>query len=246
MNLKMLEALENSLNAIVAIELRSEKVVSENKRARDLLSIKGKPIDLEQLFFSTSKKNHTINAAYAALQREDKYRIWDTEVRGSGKENVKCDIEFSFVNDSKTHFFLKVRPIVDNKTYYLEKFIETRKRPAFTLNRRDLKVGIGNDSFYRSFACNSESIKTKYNSEFVRFLQEEGRAETEQQIKTTMAEHNRGIIDIPIHTARNETLFFYYDLKKLKQVEIEADSLIFCLLVEKTDTIEDLDDPFDL
>ncbi len=247
MNLAMLEALENSLSAIVAIELKSEKIVSENKKARELLSIKGKPIDLSELFFSKSKKNHLINAAYSALQREDKYRVWDTEVRGSAKDNVKCDIEFSFVNDAKTHFFLKIRPIVDNKSYYLEKFIETRRRPAFTMNRHgDFIVGLGNDSFYAAFACNKETIKTKYNGEFVRFLQEEGRKQTEAKIRNAIAKNSNGILDIPIQTARGDTLFFYYDTKKLKQVEVEVDNTMFCLLVSKTDTIEALDDPFDL
>lgn len=246
MNLKMLEALENSINAIVAIELRSEKIVSENRRARELLSINGKPIDLVELFASTSKKNHIINTAYGVLMREDKYRIWDTEVQAADKQILKCDMEFTFVNDSKSHFFLKIRPVVDNKTFYLERFIETRKRPAFTLSRKDFLVGLGNDSFYSSFACNRETIKTKYNSEFVRFLQQEGRMETEEEIRAAMAAHTHGILNIPIQTARGETLWFYYDQKKLKQVEVEVDSLMFCLLVDKMDTIEDLDDPFDL
>lgn len=247
MNLKMLEALENSINAILAIELKSEKVVSQNRQARELLSSKGQPIDLSVLFSSKAKKNTVLNTMYSALQHEDKFRMWDCELMGGDKEIVKSDIEFSFVTSAKTHVFLKVRPIVDNKAFYLEKFIETRKRPAFTLSRfGPLLVGLGNQSFYSSFACNKETIKTKYNSEFVRFLQQEGREETEAEIRSAIEHHSNGILNIPIQTARGESLLFYYDTKKLKQLEKEADSLMFCLLVSKDDTIEDLDDPFDM
>lgn len=247
MNLKMLDALENCLSAILAIELKTERVVGDNKRARELLGINGKPIDLSVLFFNKASKNTILNGMYNALQHEDKYRIWDTKVKGVLKDDVECDIEFSFITDAKTHVFLKIRPIVDNKAFYLEKFIETRRRPAFTMNRTgEFLVGIGNDSFYSSFACNKDTIKTKYNNEFVRFLQQEGRKETEQQIRDSISLHSAAILDIPIQTARGETLFFYYDTKKLRQVEKEAGTLMFCLLLSKDDTIEALDDPFDL
>lgn len=247
MNLKILEALENSLSCILAIELKTETVLSQNKRARELLSVNDKPIDLSHLFFSKVQKNNVLNSMYSALQHEDHYRIWETEVQSGDKKKVECDVEFSFVTDAKTHVFLKIRPIVDNKAFYLEHFIETRKRPAFTMCRTgNFIVGIGNDKFYRAFACDKESIKTKYNSEFFNFLNQEGRKATVERLRTAIEQNSHGILDIPIQTARGETLYFYYDTKKLRQVEKEAGTLLFCLLVSKTDTIDDLSDPFDL
>lgn len=247
MNLKMLEALENSLSAILAIELKSEKIISENKRARELLSENQKDIDLSVLFFTKVNKNNVFNSMYSSLQHEDKYRIWETEVQGAGQIKIECDVEFSFVTDAKTHVFLKIRPFVDHKSFYLENFIETRKRPAFTMNRvGEYIIGIGNEKFYRAFACNKESIVTKYNSEFKQFLNQEGRSETLEEIRETMSKNSHGIIDVPIQTARGETLYLFYDTKKLRQVEKEAGTLVFCLLVSKTDTVEELTDPFDL
>ncbi len=247
MNLKMLEALEKSLSAILAVELKSEKVVSENLRARELLSENGKNIDLSALFFTKVNKNNILNAMYSALQHEDKYRIWETEVQTGDKGKLECDLEFSFITDVRTHIFIKIRPIVDNKSYYLQHFIETRKRPAFTMCRTgNFIVGIGNDKFYKAFACDKDTIKTKYNNEFSHFLNQDGRKETVEKLRTAIEQNSSGILDIPIQTARGETLYFFYDTKKLRQVEKEAGTLMFCLLVAKTDTIEELCDPFDL
>lgn len=247
MNLEVLKVLEKSVSAILAIESDTLKTISENHRATELLSINAAPIRLSTLFFSKSKAEKIMAEVTAQLETQDKYRIWDTEVMSATREPLPCDMEFSYVNDSKTHFFLKIRPILDNKTYYLEKFIETRKRPAFTMNKHgEFIVGLGNDSFYKSFACNQETIRTRYKGEFIRFLQEEGRKEDEAKIRNAISEKSSGILDIPIQTAYGDTLWFYYDTQKLKQLEKEENTLMFCLLVNKTDTIEDLADPFDL
>lgn len=246
MNLEVLKVLEKSVNAIMALEVSSLNVVSDNRMARELFSIKNDPIRLSTLFFTLDQAENIMSEVLIDLESLDKVRVWDTEVMGADNEKIACDMEFSYVNDSKTHLFLKVRPILDNKTFYLEKFIETRKRPAFTMNRTgEFIVGIGNASFYRSFACNDETLRTRYHGEFVRFLSESSRNEDEAKIRNAISRNPSGILDIPIQTARGETLWFYYDTKKLKQLEKEEDGLMFCLLVDKSDTIEALDDPFD-
>lgn len=247
MNLEVLNVLEKSVNAIMAVELPSMKVISDNRVARELFSINKTQIRLSTLFFSLEKAMGIMSQAQEELKTKQKFRIWDTEVMGSDREKIPCDVEFSYVNDSKQHMFLKVRPVLDNKTYYLEKFIETRKRPAFTLSKTGpFIVNLGNEAFYKSFACNKETIHTRYKGEFVRFLHEEGRDDDEKKIRDAMAKSPNGIVDIPIQTAYGDTLWLYYDLQKLKQLEKEIDTLIFCLLVKKTDRVEDLTDPFDL
>lgn len=247
MNLEVLKVLEKSVNAIMAIEVPSLKVISDNRVARELFSVKSSPIDLSSLFFSAENAKEIMSGVYEKLKTTQKHRIWDTEVMDSDHERIPCDVEFSYVNDDKTHMFLKVRPVLDNKTYYLEKFIETRKRPAFTMSPTgEFIVKLGNESFYKSFACNKETIRTRYNGEFVRFLHEDNRKEEEQKIRDAIAEKPHGILDIPIQTAYGDTMWLYYDTKKLKQLEKEIDSLMFCLLVKKTDKVEDLIDPFDL
>lgn len=247
MNLAVFNILENSFNAILGVEVPSFKVVSENRQARELLAIDGAPIRLSTLFFSNDKATARMKEVLKNLEVDDNVQIWDTEVMSRDSEVMACDMEFSYVNSDKTHLFLKVRPILDNKTFYLEKFIETRKRPAFTLSTDgSFHVGLANEAFYKAMACNAVSIETRYKKEFVRFLQEEGRAETEQQIRDAMKANSNGILDIPIQTAYGDVLWFYYDTKKLKQLEKETDSLMFCLLVDRSDTIADLTDPFDL
>lgn len=248
MNLNVFKVLDKSVNAIMVVELPSLKVISENIRAKELVSINDAPIRMSTLFFSVRKAEALMTEVLQKLEYEENVRFWDTEVMGSDRNNMPCDISFSYVNDDKTHIFLKIRPILDNKTYYLEKFIDTRKRPAFTMNRTgEFLVGLGNESFYRAFACNKETIRTRYKSEFVRFLQAEGRKQTEAKIRNAISKSHHGIIDVPIQTAYGDTLFFYYDTKKLRQLEKkEEGNLMFCLLVNPTDTIEDLDDPFDM
>lgn len=247
MNLTVFNILENSFNAILGVEVPSFKVISENRQARELLAIDGAPIRLSTLFFSNDKANARMKEVLKNLEVDDNVQIWDTEVMSRDREVMACDIEFSYVNSDKTHLFLKVRPILDNKTFYLEKFIETRKRPAFTLSKDgQFHVGLANEAFYKAMACNAVSIETRYKKEFTRFLQEEGRAETQQQILDAMDANSSGILDIPIQTAYGDVLWFYYDTKKLKQLEKETDSLMFCLLVDRSDTIADLTDPFDI
>lgn len=248
MNLEVLKIMEKSVSAIVAFETSTLKPVSENDRATELLSINGATLRLSTLFFSKEKAEALLLDVKKNLETQDKYRIWDTEVMGNQRKAIPADLEFSYVTPDKTHMFLKVRPILDNKTYYLEKFIETRKRPAFTMNKNgDFIVGIGNDIFYKSFACNKETISTRYKNEFVRFLREDARKDDEEKIRQAIAQQPSGILDIPIQTAYGDTLWFYYDTKKLRQLEKDdTGNLMFCLLVSKEDTIEQLDDPFDL
>lgn len=247
MNLAVFNILENSFNAILGVEVSTLKVISENRQARELLAIDGAPIRLSTLFFSKDKAETRMKEVMKNLEVYDKVHVWDTEVMSRDSETMACDVEFSYVNSDKTHLFLKLRPILDNKTFYLEKFIETRKRPAFTLSKEgEFHVGLANEAFYKAMACNAVSIETRYKKEFVRFLQEEGREETEQQIREAMKSNSRGILDIPIQTAYGDVLWFYYDTNKLKQLEKESDSLMFCLLVDRSDTIADLTDPFDI
>lgn len=247
MNLEVLKVLEKSVNAIMAIEVATLQVISDNRVARELFSVKGNAINLSSLFFSKENASEIMEGVCEKLKEKPKHRIWDTEVMGSEREKIPCDVEFSYVNDDKTHMFLKVRPVLDNKTYYLEKFIETRKRPAFTMSPTgEFIVKLGNESFYKSFACNKETIRTRYQGQFVRFLNEDDRKVDEQKIRDAIAKKPNGILDIPIQTAYGDTMWLYYDTQKLKQLEKEIDSLMFCLLVKKTDTVEDLIDPFDL
>lgn len=246
MNLEVLKVLEKSVNAIMAVEVANLKVVSDNRMAREMFTEKDVPIRLSTLFMSSGKAEEVMSEVLVDLESLDKVRVWDTEVMGGDGEKIACDMEFSYVNDSKTHLFLKVRPILDNKTFYLEKFIETRKRPAFTMSRTgDFIIGMGNASFYRAFACNEESLRIRYHGEFALFLQEAGREDDLAKMRNAISRNPSGILDIPIQTAYGDTLWFYYDTKKLRQLEKEDHSLMFCLLVSKTDTIENLDDPFD-
>ncbi len=242
--LTMLTALEHSTSAFLAIELKTLKIVSQNSVATNLFSSPSSPINLGRLLGGRTSPGKFIAELKENLATTDKFHIDDTTAVNYKGEEFECDIEYGYITYCNQYVYLKVRPVTDTKQYYLEKFIETRTRPAFTLDmKNNMKVTYGNDAFFRCFACDKVSIQLKYESLFERLLAEDGREDYVRDIKTAVAEKSVASLNVPVKTARGDTLYVYFNKEKLKQVDPEGKHL-FCFLATDGDTLEDLDDPF--
>ncbi|MFI3254203.1 MAG: hypothetical protein R3Y63_07660 [Eubacteriales bacterium] len=249
MNWKVLDALDtkhSAINALLIVELESRRVVMANTLALkyfagqdDQISLQktlGRDINLQDLFLSVQEDlSHNVVTL-----------MEDSVVEGKTGDDLECDISFTYATPEKKHIFMKIHPIINNKPYYLENFIATRKRPAFALNiHENLTVTHGNPLFYKAFACNKTSMKLRYKNYFGNLLSEENRQDYEAQIFAALDQAPMGKLDIPVQTAFGETLYFYYDTLRLRQVEDDFRNNLFCLLVGKDDNNETLTTPFD-
>lgn len=249
MNLAMLDILDkntNAVNAILAIDLSSLKVVRQNALATEYFHQKDGGTHLKRLLGKDTKVSEFMQGVQEELGTQEKAVISDTTVTGKTGEELECHITFSYISDDNTHLFMKIHPIIDNKPYYLERFIHTRSRPAFTLNVNDnLSITQANEVFYKSFACNEESLKIIYRNLFVNLLAQDSRQDYEKQILDAVEEHDYSIVQIPIKTARGEVLWLYFNKKKLKQITEEGHQILFCLLVAQDDSIAEINFPFE-
>ncbi len=249
MNLAMLDLLDgsatNAVNTILAVDVAGKKVVRQTPLATEFFHQQDGHTSLKRLLGKERSLDDFLGEATSLLDTTPKYVISDTTVVGKTGEELDCHITCSYITDEKKHLFLKIRPIIDNRPYYLQRFIHTRSRPAFTLDVKDnLSITVANDVFYKSFACNEESLKIIYRNLFVNLLAQDSRKDYEKQILEAVEEHEAFIVEIPIKTARGETKWLYFNKTKLKQVSEEGNPCLFCLLVDPEETIEELDRPF--
>lgn len=249
MNLSMLQVLEtnsNAINAILAVDLSTKKVVGENLLAHKYFIQKDGVSDFVRMLGPATNSYEFVRKIREALKHREKVQITGAHVMGKTGEKLECDMTFSFITPEQTHVFMKIKPKIDNKPYYLEKFIETRKRPAFTLNLHDdVKINYGNQAFFRSFACTKETMESKYDNLFGNLLGADSRSEDLEALRKAVKEGNSGILDeVSLQTARGERVWLYFNKNKLKQVESDCNNNLFCLLVGSETTLEELEDPF--
>lgn len=245
-NLDSLQKTYNAINAIIVVDIETRRAVMANDLALQYFSEKDDIISMQTVL----GRDINIEAMFADIVTDLETNLHsvreNTTTVGAMGDDLECDLVFTYATPDKKQLFMKVHPIIDNKPYYLEKFIETRSRPAFTLNvHENLTVNFGNEKFYKSFACNKTSMKLRYKNYFGNLLAEELRQDYEATIHSAIKDQECARLDIPVQTAMGEVLWFYFDKKRLRQVESDPNNNLFCLLVSKDDTTEDLNNPFD-
>lgn len=249
MDWKVLDALDitaNAINALMVVDIESRRVLMSNALGMEYFSRKDNLISLQSTLGIDTDVGELFQSVTEALEDNLQTSLDGTSVVLKDGEELDCNIVFTFATPEKKHLFMKVHPLVDNKPYYLEKFVESRRRPAFTLNvSENLTVNHGNPGFYKCFACNKTSMKLRYKNYFGNLLAEDMRQDYEAKIYEAIKEQPSGILDIPVQTALGEVLYFYFDTERLKQVESDSNRNLFCLLVSKDDTEADLCNPFE-
>lgn len=250
MNWSNIDAFEtahaNGINAIMVVDIDSKRVVMSNGLALQYFSKQDDVISLQSILGRDTNMQDFFSSIVEDLSENLHAVKEETTVFDRDDEDKLVDLVFTYATPAKQHLFMKVHPILDNKPYYLEKFIETRSRPAFTLNlNKKLTVNYGNPKFYQCFACNKTSMKLRYKNLFGNLLADEFRTDYEALIFEAVKEKPSGRLDIPVQTALGEVLWFYYDTTRLKQVEPDPLNNVFCLLVSKDESTEELNNPFD-
>ncbi len=249
MNWYALDALEtkySAINALLVVEVAQRRVVMSNSLALQYFSIRDNEISLQKTLGREMNLEDLFQSVKERLEEKIVTILENTEVESNDGDIFSCHISFTYATPKKNYMFIKIHPIFDNRPYYLEKFIESRSRPAFSLNiNENLTINHGNNSFFQAFACNKASMKLRYKNYFGNLLSEENRQEYEGLIFESLKTTPVAKLDIPVRTAQGETLYFYYDSLRLQQVEDDYKNNLFCLLVREDETQEDLSNPFD-
>lgn len=244
--LDSLSTQHSGISAIMVVEIKTRRVVMSNTLGMQYFSGRDDIISIQKMFGRDTDMADLFQSVTDALDADQIAIVQDVTTEGRAGDEMECRITFTYATPSKKFFFMKVRPVVNNRPYYLEKFIESRKRPCFTLGlQENLTVRQGNPLFYKAFACNKTSMKLRYKNYFGNLLAEEFRQEYEAMIYEAVKGKPFGRLDIPVQTAQGEALWFYYDTTRLVQVEEDFNNNLFCLLVRKDDSQEDLINPFD-
>lgn len=241
MNFDLLHELKDSTNAIVAIEMASGTIVAGNKLARQFFCQEDGSFQMEKLMGDAESKAAFIGMIQEELKRKEDAKLEDAVVYGPSGEKISCDLTFGYLTRDQNHLYMRVRPTVDNRGIILENFIKTRKHPTFTLNLYDnLRVNLANEAFYKCFACTKESFLEKYDNQFLDLLSDAGRSEYEVLIFKSLIEEPTAILNVPVQTAMSRTLYLYYDMNRLSLVESDWNSNLFCMLVRKGETLDEL------
>lgn len=249
MDWKVLDAIEtkySAINALLVVEIEQRRVILANSVALQYFSIRENEISLQKLLGRDMNLEELFQSVAEGLEETLEMVMENIEVENRDGEIYSSHISFTYATPMKNYLFVKIHPNFDNRPYYLEKFIETRSRPAFSLNTNEnLTINHGNHKFFQAFACNKASMKLRYKNYFGNLLAEELRQEYEGMIFESLKTNPVAKLDIPVKTAQGETLFFYYDSLRLRQVEEDYKNNLFCLLVAENETQEDLSNPFD-
>lgn len=239
MNYEFISEMNRGDNAIVTIDLQAGKVLAGNIMAHKLFGRPDKTFDFSKILGDFNSSDTFVQNITNILGPGLTAEVKDTFILGEHKEKIPSDLIFDALTEDKNIVVMRACPIVDQKRFILETFIESRRHPAFTLNvYENLKIVHGNQQFYRTFACDQESMAEKYDNQFISMLSEDRMEDDENQIFTALKEKPCGILDVKIQTARGESLYFYYDTEKLKLVEPDWNSNLFCMLVEKDTPLE--------
>lgn len=241
MNFHLLSALKDSTNAIVALEISTASIVAGNRLAKVFFGQEDGSYKLDKLMGDAESKQAFIQEIRDKLATDSEASIEDTIVYGVNGEKIGCDLTFGYVTKEEHHIFVRVRPSNDNKALLLENFIRTRKRPTFTLNvYENFRINLANEEFYKSMACSKDTLLKYYDNQFLNLLDESSRDDYEATIFRALIENPTDILNVPVHTSFGRTLYFYYDMQKLSLVESDWNANLYCALVRKGETLEEL------
>ncbi|MFI3255064.1 MAG: hypothetical protein R3Y63_12140 [Eubacteriales bacterium] len=248
--LKILEILDReapSGNAIFLFEVDTGKVLGGNLEANDLFSTKHNVFDLKKIFGDSLPMESLMQRITIKLDEQKITSIDDVEVVCKKNEVHRCSLDFTYLTDERKGIIMIVKIKEDFRGIFLEMLLSNSKRPAFLLEYAtdDLVIRNGNDTFYQAFVCTRDNIEEKYESRLENLLSEEDRERYMSDILTGIQGGSSGILQVPLRTARGETLLFYYSKKLIKPLIDEEDKCLFCLLVGTGETQEEVECPYD-
>lgn len=244
--LTILRVLDHSKNAIFLVSTETVSANGGNEKAKILFGLGPEQVNLETILGADFSPDKFMDTVIPALMEKDRCLIKNTDVTSSEGEPIPCDLEFVLATDDMEYVFLIVRIKEDRRPVYLDMLLQKSKDPTFILDYSEhLIVKDGNELFYNSFACTKENIDEKYQSLFDNFLAEETKTEYIEKITAAIPENPSGILDIPVKTSHGDTLYFYYNTKKIKPLIEPHEKCVFCKLINPADSLTKVEFPFD-
>lgn len=245
--LELLDSEVKSENAIFLFEIATGKVEGGNLQANALFAKKPDEFDMLKILSPVDSIEGLLAEACEGLKATPHCIIYNKELFTVSEETVLCNMDFTYATDSMDRMLLIIRVKEDKRPEYLKMLLKKSKRPTFLIDfGQNMVVRDANDVFYHSFACSADTIEAKYQSHFENFLGEENREEYILNISVALNQQEKGIVEVPLQTARGEVMYFYFSKVRITQFLPEGDTCIFCQLVNQKETLEDVEYPFDV
>lgn len=247
--MKILELLDReapSGNAIFLFDVDSGKLLGGNLEANDLFSEKKDVFDLKKIFGDSLPTESLVQRITLKLDGVNHTTLENIEATCKNQEVHKCSLDFTYLTNEKKGMLMIVKIKEDFRPIFLEMLLSNSDRPAFLMEYGDnLRIRGGNEKFYQAFVCTRENIEEKYQSKVENLLGEEDRSTHLVNITQSISQDEKAILNIPFRTARGENLLLYYSKKLIKPLIDEDDPCIFCLLVGMSESIEEVECPYD-
>lgn len=237
----LLSVLKHSSNAIVALDIKNGSVLAGNKMAREFFLNEGEQFNFSTMMGGEEEAKALLLNMMGLLEKGDTARLEDQTVYAHTGDEVPCDLLFGNIMQEKGMIFLRFRPVVDNKGFILQTFLDTRKYPAFTLNvYENLRVNLANEAFYKAFATNKEKLEADCQNQFLELLPETNRDDYENLIFKAFSEKTSGLLKVQTQNAWGKNMWLYYDMTRLTLVESDWNANLYCVMAEAGITEEDL------
>ncbi|MFI3250666.1 MAG: hypothetical protein R3Y07_06860 [Eubacteriales bacterium] len=236
---------KTATKSIMVFNIRSSQIEASNSIAKDYFKRSGDEVVFSDLFEFKEEGRNALRLAMNSLTSRDEVILTNRMVVTKEGMQLKSDIKFMYLTPERDQLLITIKPEIDNRRYYLERFIDSRRRPALTYDINNLKVDYANILFYRAFACDKVRIVTMYDSRLTNFMREDYRADFENTIKDSVHSIDSMLLDIPFSTSNGKTLNLYYNTKTLKDVTERDSGLIYFCLAEKHESVKALCDPFE-
>lgn len=244
--LTILRVLDHSKNGIFLIHTEAGTVSGGNATAKKLFPASKGKSSLSEILGGAFTDEFLMERVVPDLMETGKCFVDNTQVTTTTGETLQTELDFVLATDDMEYIFMIIRLKEDRRPFYLQTLLRKSKHPAFLLDYGErFTVREGNTEFYNAFACTKDNIEEKYQSLFDNFLPEETREEDVLRIFSALAEKESDILDIHVQTSHGETLFFYYNVKKLRPLIDSDERCMFCLLVGKEETLENVEYPYD-
>lgn len=246
---KILELLDSELNtenSIFILDGATASCFGGNAKANEHFANNPDQFDFSTIFYEENPLAPLLKQATEALESQERFEVAEQILFSKEKEKYNCNLEFTFVNDSRQAILMVVKIQEDQRPHYIKLLLDRSKRPAFLIEPGEhFQIRAANEAFYKSFACTEKTIQAKYGGNFVNFLPEEGREEYISDIRQSLHRSNSAIVDVPLQTAFGEDLLFYFSKDEIKDLLEEGEECYYCLLVGPKETLEEVEYPYD-
>lgn len=236
---------KTATKSILVLNVRSGLVEGSNSIAKEYFLKRGDEVVYEDLFEYIDEGRNIMRLAMGSLESREEITMTNREIITKDKVRVKADLKFMYITPEKNYLLIVIKPEIDNKRYYLERFVDTRRRPAFTYNINDLTIDYANNLFHRAFATDKVRLVKVHNSKLTNFMSEDYRADFNNTIRDSVNSISSMIIDIPFSTATGKHLSLFYNTETLKGVSERNSGIVYFCMVERGENLKDVSDPFE-